>query len=151
MQGVRYSVSATEVLNGLSNTRNMDVECPLVWASAIRVFADAKFRPTVMDRSSFTAAYAYDGGMTEGYNEATRMVNSFTTTSRGYWQSFRIDAASLYLRVLGAGACTAEIKMSFARFHPQVGWVVSESNFSFEKGLLDKIESRSTMVKGKVP
>jgi len=58
----KYTIVATEVFDHSPNLLNLDVRCPLVWSSALRVFADKKFRPTVMDKDSFTATYAYDGG-----------------------------------------------------------------------------------------
>ena len=63
------------------------------------------------------------------------------------WESFRVDNASLYLREESPGACTAEVKMSFAGFGKplfgQLGWYAVESNFNFEKTLMDELESQA--------
>jgi hypothetical protein len=151
VQVAKYTVAATEVFDNSPNLRSLDARCPLVWSSALRVFADKKFRPTVMDKDSFTATYAYDGGRTDGYGDAKQMLKSFTTANTAFmgptWESFRIDAASLYLREEMAGTCTAEIKMSFAGFGKpfmgSLGWYAVESSFNFEKILLDQLEAQS--------
>jgi hypothetical protein len=151
IQATKYSMIATEVFDHSPNLRYLDVRCPLVWSSALRVFADKKFRPTVMDKDSFTATYAYDGGRIDGYGDAKQMLKSFTNANTAFmgptWDSFRIDAASLYLREEKPGACTAEVKMSFAGFGKpmfgQYGWFAVESNFNFEKILLDGLEAQS--------
>jgi hypothetical protein len=104
-----------------------------------------------MDKDSFTATYAYDGGRIDGYGDAKQMLKSFTTANTAFmgptWESFRIDLASLYLREEKAGACTAEIKMSFAGFGKPfmgtLGWYAVESNFNFEKILLNQLEAQS--------
>jgi hypothetical protein len=147
----RYTIAATEVFDHAPNLRQLTVRCPLVWASALRVFADKKFRPTVMDKESYTATYAYDGGRIDGYGDAKQMLRAFTNANTAFmgptWESFRIDAASLYLREETLGACTAEVKMSFAGFGKPFmgsrGWYAVESNFNFEKSLLDGLETQS--------
>ena len=145
VQVARYTVAATEVFDHSPNLRYLDVRCPLVWSSALRVFADKKFRPTVMDKDSFTATYAYDGGRVD--TGSTNFLKAYTTAYTGWtmtWESFRVDAASLYLRDEKPGTCTAEVKMSFAGFGKpmfgQYGWYAVESNFTFEKTLLDELE-----------
>jgi hypothetical protein len=151
VQVAKYTIVATEVFDHSPNLRHLDVRCPLIWSSALRVFADKKFRPTVMDKDSFTATYAYDGGRIDGYGDARQMLKAFTNANTAFmgptWESFRIDAASLYLREEKPGACTAEVKMSFAGFgKPLVGtlgWYAVESNFNFEKALLDQLEAKS--------
>lgn len=151
VQVAKYTVEATEVFDHSPNLRNVDVRCPLVWSAALRVFADKKFRPTVMDKDSFTATYAYDGGRIDGYGDAKQMLKSFTNANTAFmgptWESFRIDAASLYLREEKSGTCTAEVKMSFAGlgkpFMGTLGWYAVESNFNFEKALLDGLEAQS--------
>ena len=151
VQVANYTIAAMEVFDHSPNLRNLDVRCPLVWPSALRVFADKKFRPTVMDKDSFTATYAYDGGRIDGYGDAKQMLKSFTNANTAFigptWESFRIDAASLYLREEKVGMCTAEVKMSFAGFGKPfmgtLGWYAVESNFNFEKMLLDGLEAQS--------
>ncbi|MBC7928445.1 MAG: hypothetical protein H7039_22615, partial [Bryobacteraceae bacterium] len=63
------------------------------------------------------------------------------------WESFRVDAASLYLRADNPGTCIAELKMSFAGFGKpmfgQYGWHTVESNFNLEKLVLDELEASS--------
>jgi hypothetical protein len=144
----KYVVLATEVFDHAPNLRTLEVRCPLVWASALRVFADRKFRPTVMDKDSLTATYAYDGGRVD--RGSTNFLKAYTTAYTGWtmtWESFRVDAASLYLREEKAGLCAAEVKMSFAGFGKpmlgQYGWYAVESNFEFEKSLLDELELQS--------
>ena len=145
VQVAKYTVTATEVFDESPNLRHLDIQCPIVWKSALRVFAEKKFRPTVMDKDSFTATYAYDGGRTDGFGNAKQMLKAFTNANTAFfgstWTAFRIDAASLYLREATAGTCTAEVKMSFAGFAK--GWYVAESNFGFEKALLDSLEAQS--------
>jgi hypothetical protein len=148
VQVAKYTITATEVFDHSPNLRHIDVRCPLVWSSALRVFADKNFRPTVMDRDSFTATYAYDGGRVD--TGSKNFLRAYTTAYTGWtmtWESFRVDAASLYLREEKPGTCTAEIKMSFAGFgKPMFGryaWYAVESNFNFEKALLDDLETRS--------
>jgi hypothetical protein len=151
IQVAKYTVAATEVFDQSPNLRNLDVRCPLVWSSALRVFADKKFRPTVMDKDSFTATYAYDGGRISGTGSAEQMLKAYTTANTAFfgpdWESFRIDAASMYLREEKPGVCTAEVKMSFAGFGKpfmgSLGWYAVESNFNFEKTLLDQLEAQS--------
>lgn len=151
VQVAKYTITATEVFDNAPNLRTLDVRCPLVWSSALRVFADKKFRPTVMDKDSFTATYAYDGGRIDGYGDAKLMLKSFTTANTAFmgptWESFRIDAASLYLREEKPGTCTAEVKMSFAGFGKpfmgSLGWYAVESNFNLEKNLMDQLEAQS--------
>jgi hypothetical protein len=153
VQVVKYTVAATEVFDHSPNIRYLDTRCPLVWSAALRVFAEKKFRPTVMDKDSFTATYAYDGGRIDGYRDAKQMLKAFTNANTSFmgptWESFRIDAASLYLREEKPGTCTAEVKMSFAGFGRPfmgtLGWYVVESNFSFEKALLDGLEAQSKL------
>lgn len=147
----KYTVAATEVFDDSPNLRHLDVRCPLTWSSALRVFADKKFRPTVIDKDSFTATYAYDGGRIDGYGDAKQMLKAFTNANTAFmgptWESFRIDAASLYLREEQAGGCTAEVKMSFAGFGKPfmgtLGWYAVESNFNFEKAMLDGLQAQS--------
>ena len=102
VQVAKYTISATEVFDSAPNLRNLTVRCPLVWSSALRVFADKKFRPAIMDKNSLTATYTYDGGRIDGYGDAKQMLRSFTTANIAFmgptWESFRVDAASLYLR-----------------------------------------------------
>ena len=151
VQVAKYTIAATEVFDHSPNLRHLDVRCLLVWSSALRVFADKKFRPTVMDKDSFTATYAYDGGRIDGYSDAKQVLKAFTNANMAFmgptWESFRIDAASLYLREERLGTCTAEIRMSFAGFGKpfmgSLGWYAVESNFSFEKALLDQLEAQS--------
>ena len=151
IQVAKYSVDATEVFDHSPNLRHLKVRCPLVWSSSLRVFADKKFRPTVIDKDSFTATYAYDGGRIDGYGDAKQMLKSFTNANTAFmgptWESFRIDAASLYLREETIGTCSAEVKMSFAGFGKPfmgtLGWYVVESNFNFEKAVLDQLEDQS--------
>jgi hypothetical protein len=151
VQMAKYTIAATEVFDHSPNLRHLDVRCPLAWSSALRVFADKKFRPTVMDKDSFTATYAYDGGRIDGYGDAKQMLKAFTNANTAFmgptWESFRIDAASLYLREEKPGSCTAEVKMSFAGFGKPfmgtMGWYNVESNFQFEKVLLDQLEAQS--------
>lgn len=151
VQVAKYTVAATEVFDQSPNLRSLEVRCPLVWSSALRVFADKKFRPTVMDKDSFAATYTYDGGRIDGYGDAKQMLKSFTTANTAFmgptWESFRIDAASLYLREEKPGTCTAEVKMSFAGFgRPfmgSLGWYAVDSNFNFEKILLDQLDAQS--------
>ncbi len=132
----KYTMTAKEVYDIAPNVRTMNTPCSLVWPAAIRVFADRKFRPTVMDKDSFTATYAYDGGRID--NGSTNFLRSYTNAYTGWsmiWTSFRVDASSLYLREEKVGTCTAEIKMVFAGFGKplfgQYGWVAVESNFNF--------------------
>jgi hypothetical protein len=147
----RYTIEAIEVFDHAPNLRNLPVRCALVWPSAIRVFADREFRPTVLDKDSFTATYAYDGGRIDGYGDARQMLKAFTTANTALmgptWDSFRIDAASLYLREDNPGTCTAEVKMTFAGFGKPMfgnkGWYAVDSNFAFEKSILDEVEAQS--------
>lgn len=151
VQVAKYTITATEVFDNAPNVRTLDVRCPLVWSSALRVFADNKFRPTVLDKDSFTATYAYDGGRIDGYSDAKQLLKAFTTANTAFmgptWESFRIDAASVYLREEHPGTCTAEVKMSFAGFGKPMfgkyGWYAVESNFNFEKNLMDQLEAQS--------
>jgi len=150
VQVAKYTIAATEVFDNAPNLRTLDVRCPLVWSSALRVFADKRFRPTVLDKESFTATYAYDGGRTDGSRESERMLKAYTNANTGFfsnWEGFRIDAASLYLREEEPGTCTAEVKMSFAGFGKpfmaSLGWYDVGSNFNFEKTLLDQLEAQS--------
>lgn len=151
VQVAKYTIAATEVFDHSPNLRYLDGRCPLVWSSALRVFADKKFRPTVMDKDSFTVTYAYDGGRIDGYSDAKQRLKAFTNANTAFmgptWESFRIDAASLYLREEKPGTCMAEVKMSFAGFGKamfgEYGWYAVESNFSFEKALLDGLEAQS--------
>jgi hypothetical protein len=149
VQVAKYAVVATEVFDHSPNLRTMDTRCPLVWSSALRVFADRKFRPTVLDKDSFTATYAYDGGRVD--MGSTNFLKAYTTAYTGWtmtWESFRVDNASLYLREERPGTCTAEVKMSFAGFGKpmfgQYGWFAVESNFNFEKKLMDELEIQAT-------
>jgi len=151
VQATKYVVAVTEIFDHSPNLRYLAVRCPLVWSSALKVFADKKFRPTVMDKDSFTVTYAYDGGRIDGFGDAKQMLKAFTNANTAFmgptWESFRIDAASLYLRDDDLGKCAAEIKMSFAGFGRPfmgaLGWYAVESNFSFEKMLLDQLEEQS--------
>jgi PEGA domain len=144
----KYTVTATEVFDHSPNLRDLDVRCPLVWSSALRVFADKKFRPTVLDKDSFTATYVYDGGRIDSGSK--NFLKAYTTAYTGWtmeWGSFRVDNASLYLREENPGTCTAEVKMSFAGFGKpmfgQYGWYAVESNFNFEKSLMDELQAQS--------
>lgn len=68
-----------------------------------------------MDKESFTATYAYDGGRID--TGSTNFLKAYTTAYTGWtmkWESFRVDNASLYLREENPRTCTAEVKMSFA-------------------------------------
>lgn len=147
----RFTIEPIEVFDKSPNLRQFVVRCPLVWSSAIRVFADRKYRPTVMDKDSYTATYAYDGGRIDGYTSKT-MLKAYTSANTGFltnWDSFRIDSASLYLREEQPGTCTAEVKMSFAGFgRPfmgEYGWFAVDSNFVYEKVLLDELEAQSKL------
>lgn len=146
----KYTVVASEVFDRSPNLRDFEVRCPLVWSSALRVFADNKFRPTVLDKDSFTATYAYDGGKID--TGSTNFLKAYTTAYTGWtmnWESFRVDNASLYLREVKQGACTAEVKMIFAGFGKpmfgQYGWYAVESNFNFEKALLDELAAQARL------
>ena len=149
VQAAMYTVSILKIFDHAPNLRVLEDRCPLVWSSALRVFADKKFRPTVMDKDSLTATYAYEGGRVD--SGARQMLKAFTTANTALfgpnWESFRIDSASLYLREEKPGNCTAEIKMSFAGFGKplmgQLGWYTVESNFNYEKALLDQLEAQS--------
>ena len=149
-QAVKYTIDAVDVFDHAPNLRYMEARCPLVWSSAIRVFADKKFRPTVMDKESFTATFAYDAGMVKGY-DSKNMLKSFTTANTAFmgptWEAFRIDSASLYLREDKPGLCTAEVKMSYAGFGKpfmgRYGWFAVDSNFNLEKVLMDELEAQS--------
>jgi hypothetical protein len=54
-----------------------------------------------MDKESFTATFAYDAGRIDGYT-SRKMLNEYTNANTRFigpiWESFRVDAASLYLR-----------------------------------------------------
>ncbi len=153
----KFDVTVKDVFDTAPNLRTFTSACPLVWPSAIRVFADRKFRPTVLDKDSFTATYAYDGGQIGGYSDAKSMLKAFTNANTAFlgptWEAFRIDAASLYLREEKLGECTAEIKMTFAGYGTQggisfgntnrKGWWAVDSNFNFEKSLLDEIGTQA--------
>jgi hypothetical protein len=84
VQVAKYTIETTEVFDQSPNLRHLDVRCPLVWSAALRVFADKKFRPTVMDKDSFTATYAYDGGRIDGYGDSKKMLKSFTTANTAF-------------------------------------------------------------------
>lgn len=144
----RYAIVATEVFDHSPNLRTVVASCPAVWTAALRVLADKKFRPTVMDRDSFTAAYAFEGGRVD--RGSTQLLKAYTAANTSWtvtWESFRIDSASLYLREDEPSTCTAEVKMSFAGFGKQMfgklGWYALDSNFNFEKQILDEIEAMS--------
>lgn len=148
----RYEVSAIEIFDHAPNLRHIEVRCPLVWNSAIRAFADKEFHPKMMDKDSFTSNFDYSGGQIEGMIDSKRALKTFTTANTGWfgpkWERFRIDTASIYLREDEPGVCTAEIKLSFSGFgepisrdHPS--WWAVDSNFAYEKGLLDDIERLS--------
>lgn len=149
IHAANYMISVIEVFEHAPNLRTMNVRCPLVWASALRVFADKKFRPTVLDKDSLTATYAYDGGRID--TGSSNFLKSYTTAYTGWamlWESFRVDNASLYLREETPGTCTAEVKMSFAGFgkplFDKLGqWYAVDSNFNFEKNLMDELEAQS--------
>jgi len=101
-----------------------------------------------MHKDSLTATFAYDGGRID--SGSTNFLKAYTTAYTGWtmtWESFRVDNASLYLREEKPGTCTAEVKMSFAGFGKpmfgQYGWYAVESNFNFEKTLLDELEAQS--------
>lgn len=148
VQVVRYVIAATEVFDRAPNLRDINVSCALVWPAARRVFAARKFRPTATEKDSFTTTYAYDGVGIDGYRDARQLLKAFTTANTLFtgpaWESFRIDAATLYLREEKPGTCAAEVKMRFAGLgKPFSGWSVVESNFNFEKTLLDRIEAES--------
>lgn len=148
-----YTVGVTELFDHSPNLRNLSARCPLVWSAALRVFAEKKFRPTVMDKDSFTATYAYDGGRIDGLGGATQMLKAYTTANTAFmgptWESFRIDAASLYLREEQGAGCVAEVRMTFAGFGKPflgaLGWYAVESNFNLEKTLLDALEAQSNL------
>jgi PEGA domain len=151
VQVTKFAVVATEVFDEPPNLRNLNVRCPLVWPSAIRVFADNKFRPTMMDKASYTATFAYDGGRMVG-STSTKMLREFTHDRSGIlgpvWESFRIDSASLYLREDTPGVCTAEVKMAFAGFGKPLfqkfgSWYAMDSNYHFEKVILDGLKGQS--------
>lgn len=144
----KFAISVSEIFDHTPNLRTVDARCPLVWSSALRVFAERNFRPTLLDKGSFTATYAYDGGRVD--KGSTNFLRAYTTADTGWtmtWESFRVDSASLYLREDSAGTCTAEVRMSFAGFGKpmfgQYGWYALESNFNFEKTLLDDLGARS--------
>jgi hypothetical protein len=144
----KYTIAATEILDQPPNVRSLLVRCPLVWASALRVFADKKFRPTVMDKDSLTATYAYDGGRID--SGSANFLKAYTTAYTGWtmtWESFRVDNASLYLREEKPGICTAEVRIGFAGFGKpmfgQYSWYAVESNFNLEKILMDELEKQS--------
>jgi hypothetical protein len=148
VEAAKYTIAAVEVLEHAPNLRYLGAPCPLVWSSALRVFADKKFRPTVMNKDSFTVTYAYDGGTSIAF------LKAYTTANTAFlgpdWQSFRIDSASLYLREEKPGFCTAEVKMSFSGFAgPGLfetnipTWYAVDSNFNFERSILDDIEKQS--------
>jgi hypothetical protein len=146
----KYTISISEIFDQPPNLRMFDTRCTIVWASAIRVFADKKFRPTVMDKDSFTATFAYDGGRIDGYTSRD-MLKAYTSANTRFmgpiWESFRIDSASLYLREEGPGTCTVEVKMAFAGYGQPLfgnyGWYALDSNFNFEKALLDDLQARA--------
>jgi len=153
VQVINYTIVATEVFDHSPNLRHLDVHCPVVWSAALRVFAHKKFRPTVIDKDSFTATFAYDGGRIDGYGDAKQMLRAFTYANTAFmgptWESFRIDAASLYLHEEKQAPCVAEVKMSFAGFGKPfmgtLGWYAVESNFTFEKTLLASLEAQSKL------
>lgn len=142
----RFTIDATEVFDQTPNLREFGVRCSLVWPAAIRVFADRKFRPTVLDKDSLTATYAYDGGRVD--SGSVNFLRSYTTAYTGWsiiWKSFRVDNASFYLRESKTSLCVGEVKMTFAGFGEPLfgndGWYTVESNFAFEKALLDDVEA----------
>ena len=141
----KFTVAVKNVFETAPNVRTFTTPCRFVWPTAIRVFADRKFRPMVMDKESLTATYAYDGGRIDGFGNSRNMLKSYTTANTAFlgptWDSFRIDSASIYLSENKVGECAAEIKMSFAGFAKQ--WYAVDSNFNFEKSLLDEIGLQS--------
>lgn len=152
VQVARYDVSASEVFDRTPNIRTVTTRCPLIWPVALRLFADRRFRPTVLDKDSLTATFAYDGGRIDG-GASTNLLKAYTTANTALflgpiWESFRVDNASLYLREEKPSSCTAEIKMSFAGFGKpfmgQYGWYAVESNFHFEKTLLDGLQAQAS-------
>ena len=135
-------------LSSTGNVRHFETRCGIVWRLALRSFADSKFRPTVLEKDNLIATFAYDGGMYKSYR-SKELLKAYTTAYMGFWSiwdAFRIDSASLYLSEEKPEACTAEIKMSFAGLRKQAlsgyQWVAVESNFNYEKELLDKVEER---------
>ena len=104
----------------------------------------------VPDSDSFTATFAYDGGRIDGYI-SRNMLKAYTSANTRFmgptWESFRIDSASLYLREEGPGTRTVEVKMAFAGYGQPLfgnyGWYALDSNFNFEKALLDDLQARA--------
>ena len=145
-----YQVSIEEVFDEAPNIREASAACPLVWSAAIRTFANRKFRPTVMDKESYTATFAYDGGRIDGYT-SRNMLKEYTNANTRFlgpiWESFRIDAASVYLRQEKPGSCTIEVKMAFAGFGKpflgRYGWFALDSTFNFERAILKDVDALS--------
>lgn len=143
----RFEISVLEMLSKPENIVDLPVRCSIVWPNAIRVLADKKFRPTVLDKETFTATFAYEGGRIDGYSSSRQMLKTFTTASTALfgpsWDSFRIDSASLYLKETVQSGCVAEIKLTMAGYEKDEGWIALESNFTMEGQILKAIKEAS--------
>jgi hypothetical protein len=146
VRGAKFSIEIGEIFDRTPNQRTVPVPCEFVWQSAIKTFADRKFRPTVMDKSSLTATFSYDGGRIDsGVNNFLKMYTNAYTGWTVSWESFRVESASVYLRGEKLGQCDAEVKIVFAAFGKAMfgryGWYAVESNYNLEKSILDEVEA----------
>jgi len=131
----------------LSDTGLLPINCSSLWASSIRVFADRRFRPLVLDKESLTATFAFEGGETAGWSSSADIKN-FTTASTAFfgpsWQSFRVDSASVYFQDQADGHCKPEVKVAFSGLAKpflanNYQWYVLQSNFNLEGILLREL------------
>lgn len=147
VQASSFTMSASEVFDHALNVSYLNSPCPTVWAPAIRLFAENNFRPTLLDKESLTATYAYEGsgGLRETL-ELSLNVRRTPNPGIGSWDAFKIVAASLYLREENPGTCLATVKINFAGLGVPFGaslgsWMTVDSNFRLERKLLSPLET----------
>jgi hypothetical protein len=131
-----------------SDTKVFEHTCQEMRAPAIRAMVESGFHPTLIDKDSGLATFAYPNqisinsqwGQRKGADAIMAQFVMAPSYARGYMGrvivNLRIDSASLLFNDQG-DKCGVTVKLDYALFVRDAGWHAAESNFAFEGRLLD--------------
>ncbi len=141
-------LTAASMFGQASQSATIDKPCSAVWSSMIRTAVDNKFRPTVMDKESGVATFAYDGG-TVGVpfmwkSQVATQSQFVNNPKKVSWMAIRVDSATFTTQDVDGG-CKVSAKIAYATLRriglsPDKQWYVAESNGAFETRLLEQIK-----------
>lgn len=141
-------VLVTSLYAQSGETKVFEHTCAEMRGPAIRAMVEGDFHPTVIDKDSGIATFAYEkvipvGSQWGQRKAADALLAQFVKVpsyGHGYFGAvivqLRIDSASLLFSEM-EGKCGVTVKISYALFVKGSGWHAAESNSEFEGRLLN--------------